>query len=123
MAPLWEVVRLVRNNGSPRQWQLVLRHFLLAVSILCGMWLTAWMIGGFFTPPSGVDQHVSAPFVPAIPQVIGRRMALFTLTTLTVVLTGVEMLRLSRPVLERVSRLRRSTPHPAPHIAPADDRA
>lgn len=130
LAPVCEAVRALRDDGSPRRWGLVLRHFLLAVSILSGIWLTGWLIGVVLTSPSGVGQHVGAPVDPAYTQVIGRRMALLTLTTLAVVLIAVEVLRLSRVVLRRwrrrtvlPTRRRLPTLIPAPRIVPADDAA
>jgi hypothetical protein len=144
LAPLWEAIRALRKNESPRQWQLVLRLFLLAGLILSGMWVTAWVIGVILTSPSIVREHVGVPVDPAYPQVIARSMALFALTTLTVVLVAVEVLRLSRLVLndggrhtvlpecrrppsrshcDRFGEPRPPTPIPAPHIAPADDLA
>jgi len=130
LAPAWEAVRALRDDGSPRRWRLVLRHFLLAVFILSGIWLTGWLIGVVLTSPSIVGQRLGASVDPAYTQMIGRRMAMFTLTTLAVVLIAVEVLRLLRVVLRRwrrrtvlPMRRRLPTPIPAPRIVPADDAA
>ena len=130
LTPVWETVRALRDDGSPRRWGLVLRHFLLATSILCGIWLTGWLIGLVLTSPSVVGQHGGAPVDPAYTQMIGRRMALFALTTLAVVLVAVEVLRLYLVVLNPSrrrtvlpTRRRFPTPIPAPRIVPANDAA
>ena len=102
LAPAWETVRALCDDGLPRQWRLVLRHFLLAALILFGMWLTGWLIGVVLTSPLVVGHDVGPRVDPAYTQVIGRRIALFTLTTLAVVLVAVEVLRLSQVVLRRL---------------------
>jgi 1,4-dihydroxy-2-naphthoate octaprenyltransferase len=130
LAPVRETVRVLRKSGSPRQWQLVLRQFLLAAAILASMWLAAWGIGIILAWPSGIGRPGGVQDVAAYPRVIGRSMALFTLTTLSVVLALVEILRLVRRVLERreqrtLVRERRqpAAPRLAAHIARADDAA
>jgi hypothetical protein len=128
LAPVCETVRVLRKTASRRQWQLVLRHFLLAAAILASMWLAAWAIGVILAWPSGIGPHSGVPDVAAYPRVIGRNMALFTLTTLAVVLAVVEILRLSGLALERRRTLlpeRRQPPVPrlAADIARTGDAA
>jgi hypothetical protein len=127
LAPVCEIFRVLRRTGSPRQWRLVLRHFLLATAILTSMWLAAWAIGVVVAWPSGAG---SVQDTAAYPRVVGRSMALLTLTTLGVVLAAVEILRLSWHALERRERRtrlpeRRQPPAPrlAAHVARADDAA
>ena len=48
-SPVWETVRLLRGNGAPRQWVVVLRLFALALSIVAAMWLTAWIVVAVFS--------------------------------------------------------------------------
>jgi hypothetical protein len=95
LAPVCETVRVLRKTGSPRQWPLVLRHFLLAATILAGMWFAAWAIGVILAWPAGIGRSAAVPDVAAYPRLVGRSMALFTLTTLAVVLAVVELLRLA----------------------------
>jgi hypothetical protein len=129
LAPVWETVRC--KTGSPRRWPLVCRHFLMAASILAGMWIAAWAIGVVLASPSGIGPLSGPPQdVAEYPRVFGRNMALFTLGTLAVVLAAVEILRLFRRVLNRGHRRphlreRRQPParHLAAHIARADDAA
>lgn len=110
LAPVVECVRAIHGDGPPRQWGQVLRHFLLAVSILSGMWLTGWLIGVVLTSMPVGGQFPSVSDHSAYTQVIGRRMALFTVTTLAAVLLGVEGLRLSRSALKRWRRRTTAAP-------------
>ena len=130
LAPLWEGVRAYRQTRSPRQWQLVLRHFLLAASILFSMWLAAWALGVILAWPSDLGHAGGQQDVAAYPRVISRNVALFTLSTLAVVLAAVEILRLSWRVLDRrrshtppAERGQPSATLPAARIARADDAA
>jgi hypothetical protein len=130
LAPIRETARVLRKSALPRQWQLVRRQFLLAAAILASMWLAAWGIGVILAWPSGIGQPDGVHHVAAYPRVIGRSMALFTLTTLFAVLAGVEILGLIRRALGRrrrrtVVRERRqpAPPRLAAHIARADDAA
>jgi hypothetical protein len=102
LAPVRETVR--RETGSPRQWRLVFRHFLVAASILAGMWLAAWAIGGVIARPSGIGPHGVVQDLAGYPQLVVRGMALFTLSTLATVLAAVEMLRICRRLQDRWRR-------------------
>jgi hypothetical protein len=131
LAPLWEGVRAYRQTRSPRQWQLVLRHFLLAASILFSMWLAAGALGIILAWPSDLGPYAGGQQdLAAYPRVISRNVALFTLSTLAVVLAAVEILRLSWRVLDRrgshslpAERRQPSATLPAARIARADDAA
>ena len=98
LSPVCEGVRTIRGKGSRRQWRLVLRHFLLAASILVVLWLTAWTAGLIFTSRV-VTQHLGVAADGLQTEVISRKIALSTLTVLALVLASVEVLRLflSRP--------------------------
>jgi hypothetical protein len=104
LAPVRETVRRRRETGSPRQWRLVFRHFLLAASILAGMWLAAWAIGGVIAGPSAIGPHGAVQDLEAYPRFVVRSMALFTLSTLATVLAAVEMLRICRHLQDRRRR-------------------
>jgi hypothetical protein len=126
LAPAWETVRARRRNGSARQWRLVFRHFLVAASILASMWLAAWAIGVILAWPAAVERNSGVQDVAAYSRVIGRNIALFTMSTMAVVLAAVEILRLSRRVLDRLGRRTRLPERRQPaalHTARADDAA
>jgi hypothetical protein len=93
LAPFCEAMRTIRGKGSRRQWRLVLRHFLLAVSILTMLWITAWAAGLILTS-TVVTQHLGATASGLETEVITQRIAMSTLTALALVLASVEVLRL-----------------------------
>ena len=114
LAPVCETVRALRRKRAPRQWPIVLRHFLLAAAILASMWLAAWGIGVILAWPVNGGGYGGGQEVAAYPRVIGRNMALFTLTTLAVVLTAVEIFRLYRRALRHRRRHIRLPEHRQP---------
>jgi hypothetical protein len=93
LAPLCEAVRTIRGQGSRRRWRSVLNPFLLAVSILALLWLTAWTAGVIFTSRV-VTQHLGVTADGLQTEVISRRIALSTITVLALVLASVEVLSL-----------------------------
>jgi hypothetical protein len=103
-SPVWETVRLLRSNRAPRQWAVVLRLFLLALSIVAAMWLTAWIVAAVFSLAPRADGGGTASSIAAIPETIGRRMALLTVSTLALVLVVVELLRLVSRSTRRTGR-------------------
>ena len=103
-SPVWETVRLLRGNGAPRQWAVVLRLFLLALSIVAAMWLTAWIVAAVFSLAPHADGGGTASSIAAVPETIGRRMALLTVSTLALVLVGVELLQLLSRTMRRTHR-------------------
>ena len=112
-APVWETIRIIRGNAAPRRWALVLRLFLLALSITAAMWLTASIIVAVFSMSVAANAGSTASSVAAMPVVIGRRMALLTLTTLVLVLMGVELLALVSRAIRRTSRSQSAGRSPA----------
>jgi hypothetical protein len=97
--PLCEVARALRKSHTPRRWTRALRHFVLAASIVFGMWLAAWWVGALVIS-SEATRTVTAAGIridSAYAQAVGRNVALFTATTLAAVLTAVEIGRLLIP--------------------------
>jgi hypothetical protein len=103
-SPVWEAIRLLRGNGAPRQWVMVLRLFALALSIVAAMWLTAWIVVAAVSLASHASGGGTTSSAAAMSQTIGRRMAVLTASTLALVLLGVELLRLLSPTTGRTVR-------------------
>jgi hypothetical protein len=103
-SPVWETVRLLRGNKAPRQWVVVSRLFALALSIVAAMWLTAWIVVAVFSLAPHADAGGTASSAEGMLQTIGRRMAVLTASTLALVLSAVELLRLLSPTTGRIPR-------------------
>lgn len=93
LAPVWELVRLLKCDASPRRWALALRHFLLAACILLSVAGSTWLVGLLAASPVVASRSDQGLLAPLTHEVIGRRVALITATTLAAVLIAVEALR------------------------------
>jgi len=88
--PLWEAYLRVRGRRS-RGWGLVLTQTAIAGAILAAVWGTGWLLGLALT----VSRRILPAAAPPHPGNLLPAVALlFSVGTLAVVLTGVELLRL-----------------------------
>ena len=123
LAPLREVLCAWRGGRSSR-WTVALRHSAMALSMLAGMAAAVALIAmavAFFAATAGPGTAGERGAPAAL--VVGRYSALFTVTTLVLVLVGVQLMRLTR-------WLTRESPHTdetharavrARRVAAADD--
>lgn len=105
LTPAWEAVRSRRRPRTPGRWRLAFRHVLLAVLVLASIWLAGHLLGLALTT-SDVAQSPGASVPSAYAQVIGRRMTMFTLGTLLIVLCAIELLGWLHRVLPRLRQHR-----------------